>query len=247
MRRGCAILVSACLLLVLGCRDYDYRLGQTLDEMKYQLKLEKNLEKAPTKGILEKELIYIRPPKGFAGPTKAFTLVAVEPGKFDLENSFIDSTKSAGLHVLARHKKPKAPTKKGVTPPPEAARGDFTAEVIDVVKAAYGTEDLTPSKFKVVAKKHAGREISYKEAKLNLNTKEVLIYLYGTSDKNSPYNVALIFEYPKSEASTVSTKINLSLEAFAVGEPAQRAFSGGNPDESGGQEGGEGGGGAVPI
>jgi hypothetical protein len=245
MRRACAILVSACLLLVLGCQDYDKRLGVTLEEMKYQQRLEKNLEKASTKGQLEKELIYLRPPKGFSGPTKAFGMVAVEADKFDVEQSFIDESKSASLHVLARHKKPKAPPKKGVTPPAATPRGDFTAEVIDLVKTAYGTEDLTPSKFKAVTKKHAGRENIFKEAKLNLNTKEVVIYLFG--DKNSPYNVAMIFDYPKAETSAVSSKINLSLEAFAVGEPAGRAFSGGNPEESSQEAGADGGQAAGPI
>jgi hypothetical protein len=244
MRRGGVILLSACLYLVLGCRDYDYRLGQTLDEMKYQQKLEKNLEQPSTKGSLEKELIYLRTPKGLS-PTKTFTLVAVEQGKFDLENSFLDEAKTAGLHVLARHKKPKAPPKKGAaTPPPAAPQGEFTAEVIELLKTAYGVEDLTPSKFKATSKRHAGRENQYKEAKLNLNTKEVLVYLYG--EKNGPYNVALIFEYPKAEASTASSKINLSLESFAVGEIARRAFSGGGTEE-GGQEGAEGGNTAVPI
>ncbi len=226
MRRGCTILASACLLLFVGCRDYDFRLDKTLEEMKYQQRLEKNLEKAPTKGRLQQELIYVRPPKGLSGPTKTFTLTVVDAGKFDLENSFIDESKQASLHVLARHKKPKAPPKKGVAEAPAAARGDFTTEVIELVKTAYGVEDLTPSKFKSVSKKHAGRENSYKEAKLNLNTKEVSIYLYG--DKNGPYNVALIFDYPKTEANNVSPKIDLSLEAFAVGEPANRAFSGGS-------------------
>jgi hypothetical protein len=246
MRRGCTILASACLLLVLGCRDYDFRLGQTLEEMRYQQRLEKNLEKAPTKGRLQQDLIYVRPPKGMSGPTKAFTLAVLETGKFDVSDSFIDESKQASLHVVARHKKPKAPPKKGVAAAPDVPRGDFTAEVIDMVKTAYGVEDLTPAKLKLVSKKHAGRENSYKEAKLNLNTKEVSIYLYGTVDKTSPYNVALIFEYPKAEAATLSSKINLSLEAFAVGEPANRAFSGGSPEESGGQEGADSGQ-AVPI
>ena len=49
MRRACLILASACLLLIVGCRDYDLRLGKTLDEMKYQQRLERNLEKAPLK------------------------------------------------------------------------------------------------------------------------------------------------------------------------------------------------------
>jgi hypothetical protein len=227
MRRVCLILASACLLLIVGCRDYDFRLGKTLDEMKYQQRLERNLEKAPLKGTLQAESIYVRPPKGFAGPTKAFTLTVVEPGKFDLENSFIDEGK-ASLHVLARHKKPKAPPKKGAAPAPVAARGDFTNEVIELVKAAYGVEDLTPAKFKPAIKRHEGRENNYKEVKLDLNAKEVVIYLYG--DKNGPYNIAMIFEYPKTEVNNLSPKIGLSLEAFAVGDAANRAFSGGGEE-----------------
>jgi hypothetical protein len=232
MRRGCVILASACLLLVMGCRDYDFRLGKTLEEMKYQERLKKNLEAAPTKGSLQGELIYVRPPKGFSGPTQAFTLTAVETGKFDLENSFIDEAKKASLHLLARHKKPKAPPKKGASPAASAPRADFTSEVIELVKAAYAVEDLTPAKFKPVIKRHEGRENNYREVKLDLNTKEVLIYLYG--DKNDPYNIALIFEYPKTEVNSLSPKIGLSLEAFAVGETASKAFSGGG--EEGGDE-----------
>jgi hypothetical protein len=237
MRRVCISLASAFLLLVMGCRDYDVRLEKTLEEMKYQQRLEKNLEKAPLKGALQNELIYVRPPKGLTGPTQTFSLVAVEPGKFDLENSFIDQSKQASLHVVARHKKPKAPPKKGVAPTEATPRGDFTAEVIELVKAAYGADDLTPTKFKAVSKKHDARENLYKEAKLDLATKEVLIYLYG--DKNNPYNVALIYEYPKSEVNNLSPKIGLSLEAFAVGPAAQRAFSGGAEAEAGEEGGGE--------
>jgi hypothetical protein len=236
MRRACVILASACCLLIGGCRDYDLRLGKTLEEMKYQQRLEKNLEKAPLKGSLQGELIYVRPPKGLSGPTKAFTLTVVEPGKFDLENSFIDEAKKASLHLLARHKKPKAPPKKGAPPVAAAARGDFTNEVIELVKAAYGVEDLTPAKFKPAVKRHEGRENAYKEAKLDLNTKEVLVYLYG--DKNGPYNVAMIFEYPKEELNNLSPKIGLSLEAFAVGDAANKAFSGGG-EEGAGEDGGD--------
>ena len=116
--------------------------------MKYQQRLEKNLEKAPTKGLLQQELIYVRPPKGLTGPTQTFTLTVVEPGKFDLENSFIDQAKQASLHVLARHKKPKAPAQERAPPSETAPRGDFTAEVIELVKAAYAVDDLTPAKFK---------------------------------------------------------------------------------------------------
>jgi hypothetical protein len=240
MRQACVILASACLVLLVGCRDYDIRLEKTLEEMKYQQKVERNLEKAPTKGALQSERIYVRPPKGLTGPTQTFSLVAVEPGKFDLENSFIDqATKQVSLHILARHKKPKPPPKKG-TPAAEAVpRGEFTQEVIDVVKAAYAAEDLTPAKFKAVSKRHEARENNYKEAKLDLAAKEVLIYIYG--DKNSAYNVALIFEYPKTQVGDLSTKINLSLENFAVDNAADNAFAGSSEVEGSGEGGGGGG------
>src|SRR5258708_25688352 len=98
--------------------------------MKYLRRLNDNLAEAPTKGLLQQELIYIRPPKGFTGPTKAFSLATIEPGKFDVENSFIDEAKQATLHVLVRHKKPKAPATKTGTPPPEPPRRqDFTPEL----------------------------------------------------------------------------------------------------------------------
>jgi hypothetical protein len=237
MKRALAILASACLLLGAGCRDYDVRLEKTLEEMKYQQRLEKNLEKAPTKGLLQSELIYVRAPKGFTGPTQTFSLTVVEPGKFDLENSFIDQSKQASLHILARHKKPKgaAPKKKGVAAAEPPPRGDFTAEVIELLKVAYGAE-IEASHFKPATKRHGGRENTFKEAKLDLANKEVQVDLYG--DKNSPYNVALIFEYPKTEVRNVSSKISLALEAFAVGEAARRAFSGSGDIEAG-EEGAE--------
>jgi hypothetical protein len=235
MKRALAVGIGACLLLSLGCRDYDVRLEDTFQEMKYQKRLNDNLADAPTKGLLQQELIYIRPPKGFTGPMKAFSLVTIEPGKFDLENSFIDEAKQASLHVLARHKKPKAAApKKGQAPAEPPPRAEFTAEVIEVLKVAYAVDDLEPAKFKPETKNHKGRENSYKVAKLDLATKEVQVYLYG--DKNGPYNVALIFDYPKTEVNSLSPKIGLSLEAFAVGEAARRVFSGGS-DAEGGEEG----------
>ena len=243
MRWASVVLASACVVLVLGCRDYDLRLEKTLEEMKYQAKLEKNLDKAVTKGVLEREMIFVRPPKGLAGPTQTFSLAVVEPGKFDLENSFIDQGKQASLHILARHKKPKAAPKKGAPPAAEATpRGEFTADVIEVLKAAYGIDDLTPSKFKAITKKHEGRENPYKELKLDLTAKEVVVYIYG--DKNNPYNVALIFDYPKG--ADMATKIGLCLESFAVGDVARRAFEGGGENE-GGEEGGGGEGQVVPV
>ena len=55
------------------------------------------------------------------------------------------------------------------------------------------------------------------------------IYLYG--GKNSPYEVALIFEYPKAEHNAVNPKIRLCMESFAVGDKAKRAFAGGETED----------------
>jgi hypothetical protein len=179
-------------------------------------------------------MIYVRPPKGLSGPTQTFGLTVVEPGKFDLENSFIDQSKQASLHILARHKKPKAAApKKGPAPAAPAPQGDFTTEVIELVKVAYGA-DPEQLKFKPESKEHKGRKNSYKVAKLDLGTKAVEIYLYG--EKNGPYNVALIFDYPKDQVNNLSPKIGLCLEAFAVGEAARRAYAG-SGELDGGEDG----------
>jgi hypothetical protein len=45
--------------------------------------------------------------------------------------------------------------------------------------------------------------------------KIVQVYLYGP--KTSAYEVALVFEYPSSELSSLTSKIKLCLESFAEG------------------------------
>jgi hypothetical protein len=238
MRRAFASLGSLLLVIVVGCRDYDVRLDETLQEMKYRKRLDDNLGPAPTKSILQQELIFVRPPKGITGPAQTFAL-PVEAGKFDLESTFIDQAKAASLHIVARHKKPKAPTtKKTTTPAPEATpRGDFTADVLDLIKNAYAA-DVATGQLKNESKTHKGRTNAFKFTKIELGAaKEVQLFLYG--GKNDPYEVALIFEYPTAELNNISPKIGLCLECFAVGPLAGRAFSGATDLEIG--EEGEGG------
>src|SRR5260370_36071527 len=98
MKRAFAIFASACLVLGIGCGDYDIRLGKTYEEMRYQKRLNDYLADASTKGALQQEKIYVRPPKGLTGPTQAFSLTAGEPGKFDIASSFIDDTTKASRH-----------------------------------------------------------------------------------------------------------------------------------------------------
>jgi hypothetical protein len=224
MRRVFASLGGLLLVFVVGCKDYDLRLQDTYEEMKYRKRLDDNLGPAATKGSLQGELIFVRAPKGFTGPAQTFGL-PVDAGKFDLENTFIDQAKAASLHIVARHKKPKAPTNKKTTAPPAEAtpRGDFTADVLELVKNAYAA-DVATGQLKAETKAHKGRKNNFKATKLPLASKEVQLFIYGT--KNDPYEVALIFEYPATEVNSLSPKIGLSLECFAVGPLASKAFAG---------------------
>ena len=235
MKRAFATLAGACLVLGIGCADYDIRLDRTFKEMQYQKRLNSNLEEAPSKGLLAQDLIYVRPPKGLKGPTQTFTLTAVEPGKFEIENSFIDEASKASFHLVARIKKPKAAdAKKAPAPAETTPRGKFLDDVIELVKAATGVDQVPP--LKPETKGHAERENVYKAVKLDLATKEV--HLYVLEDPSSVREVALIFDFPKSEVNNLSPKIGLCLESLAVGERARRAFSGVSDLDGGGETGG---------
>jgi hypothetical protein len=235
MKRVLAILAGLGLVLVIGCsQDYDTRMEKTIENKRYQKRLNDNLEGPPAKTNLQTSNIFIRPPKGLQGPAKTFGLAVTEPGKFDIEDTFFDQQKQASLHVLARVNRPKAPGKKGPSPAESTPRGDFIADVLDLIKNAYGVE-VDQSKLKPESRSHAGRTNTFKSLTLkDLPAKEVAMYFFG--DKNSPEKVALIFDYPKEESRSLSPKIELCLESFAVGAAAGRAYSGG--EEELGEEGG---------
>jgi len=231
MKRAAAVVLGVSLVLILGCgtQSYETRLEKTIDNMKYQKRLDDNLGAAATKGKLEELQIYVRPPKNMTGPTQTFQLTVVEPGKYDVESSFLEPEKQS-LHILARVKRPKTPSKKAPTKA-ETPRGEFNSDVVELIKNVYGAE-LAVSDFKddtkrIVGDRPTDNTIMYKL--LDLNAKHVQIYLY--SGKNSPYEVALIFEYPKAEHNAVNPKIGLCLESFAVGDKAKRAFAGGETED----------------
>ncbi|MDG3004404.1 hypothetical protein [Paludisphaera mucosa] len=246
MKRARAMLISFGMLLAVGCgmKNYDFRIEQTLDRMKYEKRLDENLGAPVAKGKLEELGIYIRPPKNLTGPTQTFQFAALEPGRFDVENTFLEPEKQS-LHVLARVDRPKAAAKKGAAPQPEPPpRGDFNAEVVDLVRTATGAEvDLGQFKQENKQVKEKKQANSFLAKTISTEAKELQVYLYGS--KTSPYKVALIFEYPTAEKNAVVSKIGLCLENFMVGDPARQAFSGGDVDES--AEGGEGGEAGPPI
>src|SRR5947208_3194420 len=196
MRRVFAGLSTAALLVAAGCgsQSYETRLGKTLEKMRYVLRLDANLQPAPTKGKLEQNLIYVRPPKTLeATPSKEFQLIALEPGKFDVAESFF-SKDGQKMHVLARIKRPKNPAAKKAAPTPAdtAVRGDFNADVLATLSSAFNV-DLDLAK----AKEEKKRTNSYKHLTFDAGDKNVQVYLNG--NKASTYEVALVFEYPKAE------------------------------------------------
>jgi hypothetical protein len=236
MKRLSAIVLGAGLVLAVGCgtQNYDIRLERTLDHMAYQKKLDDNLNPAPTKGKLEELQIYVRPPKNMTGPTQTFQMTVVEPGRFDVESSFIEQDKQS-MHLLARVKRPKTPSKKAPTPAETTPRGDFSADIVELVKNVYGIEpEALKFKEEQMPRERGGN--TFRAQTLDLNAKNVQIYLYG--GKSNPYDVALIFEYPKAEHAVINPKIKLCLESFAVGDKAKRAFAGGETETEG--EAGEG-------
>src|SRR5262249_45827917 len=124
--------------------------------------------------------------------------------------------------------------KKAAGPAGTSTRGDFAADVLDLVKSVYGA-DFELSSLKTETKSHGRKANTFKSKTLPVAAKEVRVYLFG--EKSSPEKVALIFDYPKDEYKTLSTKIDLCLESFRVGPEAIRAFSGGGEEELGGEEG----------
>jgi hypothetical protein len=227
------MLVSAALLLFLGCdKTYERRLQTTLEDMKYQQRLNDNLTAAPTKGKWEQLLIYLRPPKNLT-KNQVWPLAELEPGKFDLDASFREPEKQ-DLYFLARVKQDKTTKKKkkGAEAADNASRKDFNHDVLDVLAKSYPVqpEDLALTKFKSTKEKSN----EYRRFAFTANGKTVEVYLY----KYDTYEAALIFEYPKSESKALATKIQLCLQSFAVGPRAQRYFSGATSDDDAGGSGG---------
>jgi hypothetical protein len=85
------------------------------------------------------------------------------------------------------------------------------------------------TKFKSETKK----KNPYKFHTITVNDKNIEIYFF----KLEPYDVALVFEYLKSEQANLFSKIGLCLESFAVGDRARRLFSGGTGEEESSEEG----------
>jgi len=231
MRRVFATLATASLIVIAGCgRTYDYRIEKTVDNLRYDKRLNENLMPPAESGKFKENLIFLRPPKNLA-QSQTF-LMASEAGKFDVEQSFQEAGKRS-LHVMARVKLPKSASKKA-TAAPATPRGEFNGDVLAVLNNTYKpAEELVISKFKPVEKKRANSALpgnEFKRYTFPWNDKTVQVYLF----KKDIYDVALVFEYPTTDHSNLATKIDLCLESFAVGDRAKQKLSGTGAEEEGG-------------
>lgn len=226
MRRWCLLLLAPSLLAVAGCgrESYAKRLDATVERMKRERRIEKNLNPAPKGDKRFTELaIFVRPPKDEAAAKTG--QLPVGEGQFDLDASFADPKADSKLHVLARVKLPKKPATKGAPPPPPpAARGDFPRDVLAVLAGEFGqVEGLTNPKF-VDESKRGNR---FKRLVVTANEKEVKLYTY----KQDNHDVALVFVYDPKLRGVLNNKIDLCLETFAVGPKAGRNYNGDEPEE----------------
>ena len=104
--------------------------------MRYRKRLDDNLLPAASKGKLRGAWqIYVRPPKTLKGPTQTFAWTVIEPGRFDLENSFIDQDKAespAHLGPREANQGSRFDQEGSGTETEAVPRGDFTTDVIEV-------------------------------------------------------------------------------------------------------------------
>jgi hypothetical protein len=192
----------------------------TIEELKYERELNKNLEPAPTEGPLKTYDIYVRVPKGFA-VAKEVLLPGVQPGQFDVERTFHEGQKAL-LHVLARKKMPKKAPAKGAAAEAPVPRGEFNSDVLGVLRQAFpgDEENLAPEKFK--DDPHRANKKFRRALFTSSSGKKVEVFI----DKEDPYEVALIYVFDPAEEKTLDPKIRYSLEAFALGDKAKTKYSG---------------------
>lgn len=247
MRRSAALAASIGLVLLAGCgKSYEKRLEATLNRMRYEQKLDQYLKPAET-GKFQDLGIFLRLPKGLDKATQPG--LTVDPGAFEIAESFLDTTgggaaskdgtatPAAGLrlHVLARVKRKKAAPKKGEAPPPEVPRGNFEADVRQVLANDLGSPDDALNK---PLENNTQRNNAYKR----------LIFTAGNGDfirayfsKQGDYEVALVWDVPQAVDKSSANGVRYSLESFATGLTALARFKGGSDDEgSAGEEGGPG-------
>ncbi len=221
MRRLLMATVTTSLLLSLGCvQRYQKRMDSTIEEIKYERELDKNLEPAPPEGKLKELDIFVRPPKGLV-VSKEFLLPGVQPGQFDVERTFYEGQK-ASLHVLARKKTAKKAPAKGAPAEPVVARGDFNGDVLGALREAFPGDDENIALEKFKDDPHKANKFRRSIFTATNGGKKVEVFL----SKVDPYDVAMIYVFDPAEEKAIDPKIRYSLEAFALGDKAKNKYTG---------------------
>ncbi|QDV38011.1 hypothetical protein [Tautonia plasticadhaerens] len=241
-------LAALCALSIapLGCgfASYEARLQATERRIKDEMTINATLA-GPMQGAFAENDIYFRAPQGLE-QVGQFQLIPLNPGFFEAENSFITpgagdqlSTGPYQVHALARRDSQEPEQGQEQPEQPPVPRGDFRADVLDVLKVVYGDE-VTSAPLEQVSKtiwprSEPARSLSFERATLTDRNQQLIhIYFYTEESGDATYNAALIWEFPGGEPPTSGANpVDLTLGTFAVGQRAIARFSG-RPDSPGG-------------
>jgi hypothetical protein len=227
MTRLLAVLTGTGLTLALavGCSGrYEYRLEKTLDQMKYQQRLDQFLNPAET-GAFQELGIFLRTPMPMQKAQQNVGLPSVDPAQYEIVSTFVDSASRARLHVLSRVKRPKKPpAKKGEAPPVEVPRGEFVADVLALLAQDLGNPEATAAAPKADKKGiNDFRKLVFKDSSGN----DTQVYF----SKVDIYDTALVWVVPPAAEKGLATGRDLALEVFSVGPRALNKFRGGTDDD----------------
>jgi hypothetical protein len=244
MKRVSALLLTAITVIGLGCgyNSYETRLTKTTAVIKQQLRQDHYLNPAP-QGKFQEFGFFLRPPKPLE-PAKQFQLAdltsAQYVGMYDVDGSFLDlkagDAPKLSLHFLGRRKLAKKAATKKPTPADTAQRGPFIQDVQGLLGFVYG--NAAQGETKAVSK---GAK-SFKRQIFPINDKtNIRVYFYNEKAGQDTYDAALIWEVPIPPPQMMDTGIDMTLETFAAGPKAARAFQGDTTGDEGpsGAEGGE--------
>lgn len=270
MKRFLAIVLGATSVMAVGCgyRSYEMRLEATESKIRDEMTLDRVLEPA-AKGDFEKINVFARAPKGwvassdFAPERRQGDQNLLEDGLagyFDAKGSFTGPSTGGGpgndgqpqpavsgpvLRVLTRRTQQQTDTEKTEAPPVQ--RGEFQADVRQVLESLYGPEvanaPAEPVSKTIWPRATPPKSASYERWKFNgSNGQLVQVYLMKEKQGSAEYDVALVFEFPDGRAPEASSNpVDLTLGTFAVGNRAAHRFRGNTDDDDGAIDAGGGG------
>jgi hypothetical protein len=223
MKRGSVLLWGVGLLAIGGCglRDYERRMDETLEAMKYRQRMDQYLDPASQDPRLKDFGLYLRAPRGMSLAGQ-FQMADIPEGQYDLAATYFGTT-NGSLHVLGRRKAAKKASSKNA-PEPAAQRGKFRDDVLNLLAGVYSGGDPSQlPKPQPVTKRHHKYDRLIFTSPANNN----LIQAYLLSEDS--YEVALVWDTPAGmdKDATLNRARDMTLEALEVGRKALREFGGG--------------------